>query len=158
MSVMTTAQLRLASRLLTAQRRVAFSSAAGLRPRRGVGERPIPNRVAAPAVEETIEVLPMTRGKNAVMAVSLLGFCFGVTWYSMNAVGQAGAAGSDDPLSGLRQEAASAQEKQERQEKSTDEAAVMLKKFQKGDFDPDKYEELEAEENSKSKRPWWKVW
>jgi len=77
----------------------------------------------------------------------------------MNAVGQAGSTGSDDPLAALREEAASAQDKQSQEAKSTDEAADMLKKFQAGEFDPDKYEELEAEESgAKKNRPWWKFW
>ena len=77
----------------------------------------------------------------------------------MNAVGQAGTAGSDDPLAALRQEAAAAQEEHAREEKSSGDATEMLKQFQAGDFDPDKYEDLEEEEQATGKpRSWWKFW
>ena len=108
--------------------------------------------------EEPIVVSNEIRAKNAVMGASLLAFCFGVAWYSMSAVGQAGSAGSDDPLAGLRQEAAEAQERHDREEKSSGEATEMLRQFQAGQFDPDKYEEEEDVENKPKKRPWWKFW
>jgi hypothetical protein len=142
-----TVPLRIGSRILLAQRRMASSAAAKPVQRTPQGSPPF-------AAEETIEI---STEKNGAMAATLFSFCVGVAWYSMNAVGQAGTAGSDDPLAALRQEAAAAQDKQDRQEKSTDEAAAMLKKFQAGDFDPDKVEDLEDEE-SKPKRSWWKVW
>ncbi len=121
--------------------------------------RPSPRTTAVSGAEEEVEqavlVPPATHAKNAVMALSLLTFCCAVAWYSMNAVGQA--ASGDDPLAALREEAAAAQERHEKEEKSTAESAEMLKKFQAGDFDPDKYEEDEAGEQ-KPKRSWWKFW
>lgn len=101
-----------------------------------------------------------TRLKNAAMASVLLAFCCGVTYYSMNAVGQAGTSGAkDDPLAALREEAQAARDKQDRENQSTTDATEMLKQFQAGEYDPDKYEnDGEDEKTSASKRPWWKIW
>jgi hypothetical protein len=96
--------------------------------------------------------------KNAALATSLLAFCFGVAWYSMYAVGQAGG-GAEDPLAALVNEAASAQQKHEREERQANDANKMLKEFQSGGYDPDKYEEEEELMNSRNKkRPWYKFW
>ena len=73
----------------------------------------------------------------------------------MKSVGQAGGAG-DDPLARLRQEASEAQAEHDRENRSAEEAAEMLKKFQEGDYDPDKYEEDESDKPMG--RPWWKFW
>lgn len=148
-------RLRLGARLLAAQRRSLLSTSSAAKPE---GPPRVPPPPPAEEAVETIEISTETHLKNGVMAAALFSFCIGVAWYSMNAVGQAGDAGSDDPLASLRQEAAAAKDKQDREQKSTDEAADMMKKFQAGDFDPDKLEELEEEENSKPKKPWWKVW
>lgn len=107
------------------------------------------------AVDEG-EIPMATHVKNAALAAFLLSFCFGVAFYSMKAVGQAGSS-PEDPLSALKKEAAMAQEKQEQENRTTDEATEMLSQFQSGGFDPDKYEELE-EEMEQKKKPWWKVW
>lgn len=102
------------------------------------------------------------RMKNAGMALTLLGFCFGVAIYSMNAVGQAGSGGQDDPLAALKQEAAAAQEKLQRESQQTESTADMLQKFQAGDYDPDVLEQNELEqaqeEAAKKKKAWWKFW
>ena len=108
-----------------------------------------------PLEGEVIALVPTeTKVKNAALATTLVAFCFGIALYSMNAVGQAGT-DPDDPLSALRKEAAVAQEQQDRDDKAAGEAADMLQKFQKGEFDPDRYEELEE---NPSKRPWYKFW
>lgn len=164
----TIAQRRLASPYVFASarssnRRHQFSSL--IRRRRNRSPAPS-NRLASAVsrpdphegVEETIVVSNDIRAKNAVMAASLMAFCFGVAWYSMSAVGQAGSAGSDDPLAGLRQEAAAAQEKQDREEKGSGEATEMLKKFQAGQYDPDKYEDDVDVESEPKRGPWWKFW
>jgi len=104
---------------------------------------------------DVITLSTETHMKNAALATSLVAFCFGVAWYSMRSVGQAGRAG-DDPLATLRQEASEAQEEHDRQNRSADEAAQMLKKFQEGEYDPDKYEEEESDKPMG--RPWWKFW
>jgi len=117
-----------------------------------------------------LEVSPETKLKNAAMAAALFGFCFGVAWYSMNSVGQAGGGGSsgddisdDDPLAQLRREARQAQTKRDRETQTTDNAQDMLRQFQQGKYDPDS--ELEDDEGAKSnsekgssRRPWWKIW
>lgn len=95
------------------------------------------------------------RMKNVALATALLGFCFGIMWYSMHAVGQAGE--KDDPLSALKKEAAAAQKKHDQEQATTANAADMLQKFQKGEFDPDHVPE-EDEDEAPSKKPWWKVW
>ena len=153
-------KIRLGARLISKQRRLASSStpaAAAGKSKPAVDRTPVGSPPGTQPVEETIEISRETHVKNGAMAVTLFSFCVGVAWYSMNAVGQAGDAGSDDPLAALRQEAAEAKEKHDREEKSTNEAADMMKKFQAGDFDPDKLDELEEEAN-KPKRPWWKIW
>jgi len=100
-------------------------------------------------------VTPETHMKNAAMATGLFSFAVGVAYYSMNAVGQAGSDEETDPLALLKHEAAQAQVEQRKEEKQTGDANEMLKQFQAGDFDPDKYEELDEE---KPKRAWWKFW
>jgi hypothetical protein len=100
-------------------------------------------------------VTPETHMKNAALATALISFAFGVAYYSMHAVGQAGLDEVDDPLALLKQEAAQAQDQHDKEEKQAGDATDMLKQFQAGDFDPDKYDELEED---KPKRPWWKVW
>lgn len=112
----------------------------------------------------TMIVSNETKIKNGVLATALLTFCGGVMYYSMNAVGQAGSGGDDDPLASLREEAREAQEKHDRDDQSADTVNSMLKSFQAGDYDPDKIEEdeeeIEVEEVGKGqpKRPWWKFW
>lgn len=106
-------------------------------------------------LDPVTSVTPETKMKNIALATTLSAFCVGVALYSMNAVGQAGS-GSDDPLAALRQEAAAAQEKHDRENRKTDDATEMLKQFRAGDYDPDKYDELD--ETEKPKRPWWKLW
>jgi hypothetical protein len=97
--------------------------------------------------------------KNAVTAAVLLSVAFGIGAYSMNTVGQAGGQGEDDPLATLRQEAAVAQERVDRENEATEKTREMLGQFESGAFDPDRYEDVEAEmERAKAKRPWWKVW
>jgi hypothetical protein len=100
-------------------------------------------------------VTPETHMKNGALATALIGFAFGVAYYSMHAVGQAGLDEVDDPLALLKQEAAQAQEVHDKEEKQAGDSMDMLKQFQAGEFDPDKYDELEED---KPKRPWWKVW
>ena len=96
------------------------------------------------------EVTSETRLKNLALAVLLLTFCGSVTFYSMTAVGQAGS---------LEEEAAAAQTKQARQEKSQEESNQLLEQFQRGELDPDRVEEEdELEEEAPKKRPWWKIW
>jgi hypothetical protein len=95
------------------------------------------------------------RMKNAALATVLLGCCFGIAWYSMHAVGQAG--DKDDPLSVLKKEAAAAQKVHDQEQATTANTADMLQKFQKGEFDPDHVPE-EEEGEATSKKPWWKVW
>lgn len=114
-----------------------------------------PNKGTAPIEEETAFISTATHAKNAGLAMLLLGFCGGVAFYSMRAVGQA--ASGDDPIAALRQEASVAQEKHDQQEKQTQESQDMLKKFQAGDYDPDKYEE-ENDSSASRKKPWWKIW
>jgi hypothetical protein len=108
--------------------------------------------------EEEAAIPHETQVKNGALAVSLLAFCVGVAWYSMNAVGQAGG-DKDDPLAALKEEAAVAQVKQDREAQTSDEATSMLESFQSGEFDPDKYEELEAEQEAANRKsPWYKFW
>jgi hypothetical protein len=107
------------------------------------------------------------RMKNAAMATVLMGFCFGIAYYSMHAVGQAGSSTSStdttsDPLAVLKAEAAIAQEKYDREQQATATTADMLQQFQKGEYDPDHVsdEELDnlLELTDKKKKPWWKFW
>jgi hypothetical protein len=101
-----------------------------------------------------------TRTKNAILALTLTGFCFGVAWYSMNAVGQAGVDNSD-PLSVLKLEAASAQARNGQLDVDENTSADLVKQFQAGVFDPDKIEETISVDASKDKmnlKPWWKLW
>jgi hypothetical protein len=106
------------------------------------------------------------RMKNAALATTLVAFCFGIAYYSMHAVGQAGTgttstSNSDsDPLAVLKAEAAIAQEKYDKEQQDTVNTADMLEKFQKGEYDPDHVsdEELDDLIEPKKKRPWWKFW
>lgn len=116
---------------------------------------------------EAIAVSSSTRAKNAALALGLASFCGGVMWYSMNAVGQAGSGGGDDPLAQLKEEAQEARERHDREMQQSDDATAMLKQFQAGEYDPDKSEEeqllaMEKEEaaakQQSKKRPWWKFW
>lgn len=121
-----------------------------------------PPKVSAPLGGESFdlvaEITPETHMRNAALAASLLGFCFGVGYYSMTSVGQAGSE-KDDPLAVLKEEAAQAQKKADRESRTSEEASDMLRQFQAGGFDPDKDEELELEEEIKAKkRPWYKFW
>jgi hypothetical protein len=100
-------------------------------------------------------VTPETHMKNGALATALIGFAFGVAYYSMHAVGQAGLDEVDDPLALLKQEAAQAQELHDKEEQQAGDANDMLKQFQAGDFDPDKYDDLEED---KPKRAWYKFW
>jgi hypothetical protein len=100
-------------------------------------------------------VTPETHMKNGALATALIGFAFGVAYYSMHAVGQAGLDEVDDPLALLKQEAAQAQELHDKEEQQAGDANDMLKQFQAGDFDPDKYDDLEED---KPKRSWYKFW
>ena len=111
--------------------------------------------VAPPLEEETALVSTATHAKNAGLAMLLVGFCSGVAYYSMRAVGQA--ASGDDPIAALRQEASVAQERHDQQEKQTQESEDMLKKFKAGDYDPDRYED-EDDSVATRKKPWWKIW
>jgi hypothetical protein len=95
--------------------------------------------------------------KNAALAVSLMGFCVGVAWYSTYAVGQAGG-GAEDPLAALRNEAAAAQQKHEREERKASDAEDVLKQFHAGGYDPDLLEDQAEETITKKKRPWYKFW
>jgi hypothetical protein len=97
--------------------------------------------------------------RNAGLAALLLAFCFGVTLYSMNAVGQAGS-DPNDPLSTLKKEAAEAQQRHDRETKSAQEASDMLQQFRAGQYDPDKYDEDDgsASQSPAKKRPWYKFW
>jgi hypothetical protein len=101
--------------------------------------------------------------RNAGLAAFLLAFCFGVTLYSMKAVGQAGS-DPNDPLSTLRMEAAEAQQRHDRETKSAQEASEMLQQFRAGQYDPDKYEDDDDDEVASArrppsqKRPWYKFW
>jgi hypothetical protein len=97
------------------------------------------------------------RMKNVALATVLMAGCLGIMWYSMHAVGQAGE--KDDPLSALKMEAAEAQKKHDHEQATTANAADMLEKFQKGEYDPDHVSEEEEEDGpALSKKPWWKVW
>lgn len=108
-----------------------------------------------------ISVNTTIRLKNAALGLGLLGFCAGVSTYSMNTVGQAGG-DKDDPLSALKQEAAAADENAQREEQLTVSTAELVRKFQAGDFDPDMQElkdlEQELEEAARKRKPWWKFW
>jgi hypothetical protein len=115
---------------------------------------PVQRTRSNPEAVEDASISPEIHMKNGALALFLVSSCAGIMYYSMNAVGQAGA-NSEDPLALLKEEAAEAQEKHDNEEKSTGEATEMLKQFSAGDFDPDKYDDLEDE---KPKRPWWKVW
>jgi hypothetical protein len=127
-----------------------------------------PAKARPPIVSSDINDEPATialdntiRMKNAGLGVILLGVCFGIMAYSMNAVGQAGS-GKDDPLAALKQEAAKAQEKKERVSQETESTADMLLKFQAGEYDPDVQEQEELEQAqeaaTKQKKAWWKFW
>ncbi len=105
--------------------------------------------------QDTALVSTATHVRNASLAVVLLGFCGGVAYYSMRAVGQAAA--GDDPIAALRQEAMVAQERHEKEEKQTQESQDMLNKFKAGDYDPDRYED-EDDSRAPRKKPWWKFW
>lgn len=99
--------------------------------------------------------------KNVVLASLLVAFCVGVATYSMNAVGQAGSGGSDDPLAALKQEAAAAQVKSEQAALQTESTVDMLQQFQAGAYDPDRIDdddENESIEKNEKKRAWWKFW
>jgi len=115
------------------------------------------------AEPESVEIDQGIRLKNAGLAVGLLCFCFGVAYYSMQAVGQSAVGDNEeDPLAVLKQEAVAAQEKRSQQEQSTKDQQEMMQKFQAGQFDPDQQEldELEAGDGSagNKKKPWWKFW
>lgn len=101
------------------------------------------------------EVSGEVKRNNYLLATALLIFCGSVMYYSMNAVGQAGAT-EDDPLSALKQEAAVAAAARDKESRQSDEAVSMLQQFEKGAFDPDKLDE--DEEDVKPKKPWWKFW
>lgn len=107
--------------------------------------------------ETPVEVPVETRRANAALAASLGLFCLGVAYYSMNAVGQSGSS-PDDPLAQLKEEAAQAQQQQDKSQREQSQASEMLKQFQSGGFDPDKYEEMEEEAAASSRKPWWKFW
>lgn len=92
---------------------------------------------------------------NVLLATGLVAFCSGVMWYSMHAVGQAGAS-EDDPLAALKEEASEAQAARDKESRQSNEATDMLRQFERGAFDPDRVEE--DEEDQKPKKPWWKVW
>jgi hypothetical protein len=113
-----------------------------------------------PEFPEDIAIIDTkVRMKNAALGLALFAFVFGVANYSMHAVGQASKA--DDPLAALQQEAAAARAAQSKEMTETEDAAAMLEKFQKGEYDPDvaELEALEAEMAAKErKKPWWKVW
>jgi hypothetical protein len=106
------------------------------------------------------------RMKNAALATVLVAFCFGIAYYSMHAVGQAGTTSSSntndngDPLAVLKAEAAIAQEKYDKEQQETANTADMLQKFQLGEYDPDHVsdEELDDLIEPKKKRPWYKFW
>lgn len=104
---------------------------------------------------DIVVVPPETHMKNAALATALVGFAFGVAYYSMNAVGQAGSNEETDPLALLKKEAALAQDEHSKEEKQAGDANEMLKQFQAGDFDPDKLEDLD---DDAPKRSWWKFW
>ena len=146
---------RLSRVVVTPQQRRSFSSPPVRRTKRMTStEQTFVHGGDAP-IEEITEVSDAVVSKNFALAFLLLAFCGGVGFYSMNAVGQAGT-GEDDPLAALRQEAAAAQEKQDRE--NMNDAEEIIKQFQAGDFDPDKYEELEEELENSKQRPWWKFW
>lgn len=107
--------------------------------------------------DEVVEIDSTIRMKNSVMAVTLLSFCAGVAWYSMNAVGQSGTDKSD-PLAVLKQEAAAAQIQQDRNQAEEAESANMVRQFQAGEFDPDKIEDDDELDEKSNRKPWWKVW
>jgi Coiled-coil domain-containing protein 56 len=114
-----------------------------------------------PEFPEDVAIIDRTvHMKNAALGVALTAFVFGVANYSMYAVGQASRA--DDPLAALQQEAAAARAAQSKEMTETEDAAAMLAKFQKGEYDPDAAEQqaiLEALEADAAKRnPWWKFW
>ena len=107
---------------------------------------------------EVIAIDSATRAKNAVLAVTLAGFCFGVAWYSMNAVGQSGADQSD-PLSVLKHEAATAQAKHGHLEAEETKSADLIRQFQAGEFDPDRIEDdIDQNKGNNKARSWWKFW
>jgi hypothetical protein len=112
-------------------------------------------------VEDAITLVSSdTKMRNAGLAAFLLAFCFGVTLYSMNAVGQAGS-DPNDPLSTLKKEAAEAQQRHDRETKSAQEASDMLQQFRAGQYDPDKDDEDDGTASQQSpakKRPWYKFW
>ncbi|GAX15866.1 hypothetical protein FisN_2Lh405 [Fistulifera solaris] len=137
-------------------------SAARLTPLTRTAVRHLTNRrfrdssaAPSPIEQDTSLVSTGTHVKNTSLAVVLLGFCGGVAYYSMRAVGQAAA--GDDPIAALRQEAMVAQERHEKEEKQAQESQDMLEKFKAGDYDPDRYEE-EDDNPATRKKPWWKIW
>jgi len=169
LTTMATRSLRPA---ISLARRQLSSSDPSIASRVGViKRRSKPGRKLSPATEpkqqpsEFIDpdspfVSTSTHAKNGVMAISLIGFCFGVAWYSMNAVGQAGSS-DDDPLSALKIEAEAARERKEKEGRDLEEATAMLKQLDAGQVDPDTYEDEEeakiSEGNGKQKkRSWWK--
>jgi hypothetical protein len=133
-------------------------------------ENPFAQRRTSNVNEDDIPPITLDntiRMKNAVLATILMSFCFGIAYYSMNAVGQAGGGRtnggdtSNDPLSVLKAEAAIAQEKINQEQITTANTADMLEKFQKGEYDPDHISEdelLDDENYNKPKKPWWKFW
>ena len=82
--------------------------------------------------------------------------------YSMTAVGQAGTPqdGGEDPLETLKREAAQAQDKKDKEAQDIQDTQAMIDKVKSGVYDPDNYDDLEAEsaEDEKKKKPWWKFW
>jgi hypothetical protein len=111
----------------------------------------------ADELEDVALISTETHVKNGALAAFIVAFCFGVAGYSMQAVGQAGSGDAQDPLAGLRLEAEGARDRQAHDSQQTSDATAMLKKFQAGEYDPDKYEE-EDELNGKPNRPWYKFW
>jgi hypothetical protein len=112
---------------------------------------------------EVIVVDTSTKIKNAVMALSLLGFCAGVVVYSMNSVGQAGTSSEtgDDPLAVLKEEAAAAQRQHDKNEAEEKKSAAMIQQFQAGEYDPDKLPDDEDDDlatPAPKKKSWWKFW
>lgn len=103
-----------------------------------------------------IQMTPEIKMKNYLLATALFGFCVGVWWYSMHAVGQA--ADPNDPLATLREEAAVAQREIDRRERSASDQRKMLQDFQAGRFDLDVMEEDEPDNDDSSSRPWWRFW
>ena len=93
--------------------------------------------------------------------------------YSMNAVGQAddssyaitsdneGEQREEDPLAGLRAEAKAAQTARDKRALENEETSEMVRRANRGEFDPDHISEEEEEDYFREmdrKRPWWKFW